>query len=56
VDQLVAKPLPTQDNTNRINMQASLHGVGFEPTISFFERAERVRALDRAANVIDIRK
>jgi hypothetical protein len=30
--------------------------VGFEPTISVFERAKRVHALDRAVTVFDTRR
>jgi uncharacterized membrane protein len=30
-DQPAARPLPTQDNTNRINTQTSMPRVGFEP-------------------------
>jgi hypothetical protein len=38
-DQPVARPLPTQDNTNRI--KADNHArVGFEPTIPVFKRAK----------------
>jgi hypothetical protein len=41
-DQPVARPLPAQTQTT----------MGFEPTISVFERAKTVHALDRAATVI----
>jgi hypothetical protein len=34
------------------HIQASMFGVGFEPTIPVFERAKMVHALDRAATVI----
>jgi hypothetical protein len=50
-NQPVARPLPTQDNTNRINAgnRASL---GFESTIPVFEQAMTFHALDRADAVI----
>jgi hypothetical protein len=53
-DQPVARPLPTQDNTNieYTHTQTSMPSVGFEPTIAAFDRAKTVQALDRAATVI----
>jgi hypothetical protein len=53
-DQPVARPLPTHDNTNRINTQISMPWVGFESTIPVFERVKTGHALDRAATVIGI--
>jgi hypothetical protein len=45
-DQPVTRPLPTQDNTNRMN------AVGFESTIPVFKRAKTFHALDCEATVI----
>jgi hypothetical protein len=52
-DQSVARPLTTHRTTQGQNKrtQISMPWVGFEPTIPLFERAMRVRALDRAATV-----
>jgi hypothetical protein len=36
-DQPVARPIPTQNNTNTINAETSLPRVGFEPTIPVFD-------------------
>jgi hypothetical protein len=47
-DQLVARPLPTQNKRT----QTSMPRVGFEPTIPVFKRAKTVHALDCAATVI----
>jgi hypothetical protein len=57
VDQLVARPLPTQKTTQTQNKrtQTSMLRVGFEPTMSVFQRTKAVHALDRAAAVIDIK-
>jgi hypothetical protein len=47
-DQLVARPLPkyrtTQTQKKAHTYQTSMPWVGFEPTISAFERAKRVHA------------
>jgi hypothetical protein len=53
-DQPVAKPLSTHRTTQTPNKrtQTSMPLVGFEPTISAFERAKTVHAFDRAATVI----
>jgi hypothetical protein len=53
-DQHVTRPLPTLRTTQTRNKrtQASVPRVGFEPTVSVFERAKTVHALDRAATVI----
>jgi hypothetical protein len=48
-DQPVARPLPTHRTTQT---QTSMPSVGFEITISAFEQAETVHALERAATVI----
>jgi hypothetical protein len=45
-DQLVARLLPTQDDTNTEKTQTYVHFLGFEPTIQMFERAEVFHALD----------
>jgi hypothetical protein len=44
-DEPVARPLPTQDNTNKEEMP----GVGSEPMIQVFERTKTVHVLERAA-------
>jgi hypothetical protein len=52
-DKPVARPLATQDNTTQNKRtQTSMPRVGFEATITVFERAKTVHALDRAATVI----
>jgi hypothetical protein len=53
-DQPVIRPLPTHRTTQTLNKrrETSIPGVGFEPTISLFERAKTVHALDRASAVI----
>jgi hypothetical protein len=54
-DQPIARPLPTQDNTNtEKRCQASMPRVGFEPATPMFERAKLGHALDRSANLIGI--
>jgi hypothetical protein len=53
-DQPVARPLPTQDNTNTERTQTSMPPVGFEPTIPVFEMAKTFHASDRAATVIGL--
>jgi hypothetical protein len=45
-------PLPTHDNANRVNADTSMPRMGFEPTISVFERENKFYDLDRAATVI----
>jgi hypothetical protein len=55
-DQPVARPLlkhRTAQTQNK-HTQTSMSRVGFEPTISAFERAKTVHALDRAATMICI--
>jgi hypothetical protein len=47
-DQPVARALPKP----RISTNTRTLRAGFEPTISVFERAKKVHALDRAATVI----
>jgi hypothetical protein len=47
-DQPVVGPLPTHRTTETQTF------MGFEPTISAFERAKTVHALDRAATVISL--
>jgi hypothetical protein len=53
-DQPVARPLPTHKTTQtqKKRTQPSMTRVGFEPTISVFEWAKTVHALDCAATVI----
>jgi hypothetical protein len=53
-DQPVARPVPTHRTaqTHNKRKQISMHRVGFEPTISAFERAKTVHALDSAATLI----
>jgi hypothetical protein len=53
-DQPVARPLPTHRITQIHNKrtQTSMPRLGFETTISVFERAKMVHALDCAATVI----
>jgi hypothetical protein len=53
-DQPIARPLPTHRTTQTQNKrtQTSMPWVGFEPTISAFERAQTFLALVRAATVI----
>jgi hypothetical protein len=46
-NQLVAKPLPTQDNTNTEETYIDIYALN-----PVFERAKTVHALDRAATVI----
>jgi hypothetical protein len=46
-DQPDAKPLPTQDNTDKEKtQQTSILWVGFEPTILWFDLAKAFHALD----------
>jgi hypothetical protein len=54
-DQPVTRPLPTHRTTQTQNkrMQTFMPRMGFEPTITVFELAKTVHALDRAAAVID---
>jgi hypothetical protein len=49
-DQPVARPLPTQRTTQTQNKRKHIFmpQVGFEATITMFERAETVHALDGA--------
>jgi hypothetical protein len=53
-DQPLARPLPTQKTTQTQNKRThtSMPWVGFETTITAFERAKTVHALDRAVIVI----
>jgi hypothetical protein len=51
-NQTVARPLPTQDNTNTKETQTFMPRVGFEPTIPVIERAKKYSVLDHAATVI----
>jgi hypothetical protein len=53
-DQPVARPLSAHRTTYTQNerTQTCMLLVGFEPTISVFERAKTVHALDRAATVM----
>jgi uncharacterized protein (DUF58 family) len=53
-DQPVARPLPTHrtPQTQNKRTQTSMPRVRFEPTMSVFEQAKRVHALDRAAAVV----
>jgi hypothetical protein len=53
VDQPVAGPLLTQDNTNRISRRTTMSGVRFEPTIPVFEREKIFYGLDCAVTLID---
>jgi hypothetical protein len=55
-DQPVERPLPAHrtGQTKIQRTQTSMPWVGFEPTISAFERAKTVHVLDRAATVIGI--
>jgi hypothetical protein len=53
-DQLIARPLPTQDNTNTTLTHTSMHLVGFEPTLPVFEREKTVYAVDCVAAVISL--
>jgi hypothetical protein len=51
-DQLVARPLPTHDNTNtgkHIYTPLNIHApkAGFEPAVTASERSRTVHALDR---------
>jgi hypothetical protein len=46
--------LHTEQHKNRINTQTSVPRVGFELTITVFERAKAVHDFDRAAAVIDM--
>jgi hypothetical protein len=54
-DQPVARPLPIHRSTQTQNKrtQTSMPSVEFEPTITVFQRAKTVHALDCAATVID---
>jgi hypothetical protein len=53
-DKPVARPLPTNRTTQTQNKrtQIPMPRMGFEPTISVFERAKRVHASDRTAAMI----
>jgi hypothetical protein len=53
-DQPVVRPLPLHRTTQTQNKRSeiSMSWVGFEPTISAFERPKTVYVLDRAATVI----
>jgi hypothetical protein len=51
-DQPVARPLPAHKQNTRT--QASMHRMGFEPTIPVFNRAKSVHALDHAARENDV--
>jgi hypothetical protein len=53
-DQPIAMPLPTHRTTEIQNKctQISMPWVGFEPTISMFNPAKTVHALDRAATEV----
>jgi hypothetical protein len=52
-DQTVARPRPThRTRTQNKRTQTPMSRVGFEPTISAFERAKTVHALDHTATVI----
>jgi hypothetical protein len=53
-DQPIARPIPAYETaqTQNKSTQTSTPQVGFEPTISVFERAKTVHASDRAAIVI----
>jgi hypothetical protein len=55
-DQSVARPLPTHRTTQTQNKwaQTPMPRVGFEPTISVFERAKMVRALDQWSSTWDM--
>jgi hypothetical protein len=55
LDQPVIRSLPTHRTTQTQNKrkQTLMHRVGFEPTISVFQRAKAVQAVDPAATVID---
>jgi hypothetical protein len=55
-DQAVARPLPAHRTAQTQNKrtQTSMPQVGFESTISIFERAKTVHALDSAAAVIGV--
>jgi hypothetical protein len=55
-DQPIARPLRAHRTASIQNKrtQTSKPQVGFELTIPVFERTKTVRALDRAASVIDI--
>jgi hypothetical protein len=54
-DQSVTRPLPThrRAQTQNKSTQTSMPQVGFETTISAFERSKTVHTLDRTATVID---
>jgi hypothetical protein len=53
-DQPVTRPLPTHTTqTQNKRIRTSMPLVGFEPTISAFERAKTVHALGRAARHCD---
>jgi hypothetical protein len=54
VDQPVARPQPTHDNTNAegTQIQSSMPCVGFELTIPSFERAKTFHVLDRATTMM----
>jgi hypothetical protein len=52
----VARPQPSQDNTNTEEKRTFMPRVGFEPKIRMFKRAKISRILDSAAAVIGIFK
>jgi hypothetical protein len=49
----VARPLPTEGDTNMYQTQTSMPRVGLELRMSMFEWVKTFRALDRAATIID---
>jgi hypothetical protein len=52
-DQPVARPLPTQENTNTEETRTDIYASkGFEPTIPAFEWAKTFHFLDCAVTVI----
>jgi hypothetical protein len=55
-DQTVARSLPTHRTAQTENKrtQTSMPEVGFEPTVSVFERANTVHTLERATTVIGL--
>jgi hypothetical protein len=51
-NQPVTRPLTnTEQHKHRINIQTSMPRVGFEPTISAFERSKTVHVLEAATTV-----
>jgi hypothetical protein len=53
-NQTVERPLPTHrtTQTQKKLTQTSMPRMGFEPTITVFERAKKVHTLDRAVTVV----